>query len=170
MLKKIYKVINNLHGSIHHQKCHFLRVCMLKWDLWFQFSKYLQEPLSTWRTYNLFRVVNLGGWGRRKLWWGSYQKGARPNPFASDDDDVEDVAFVDPGPQDQTSFIFLRYWCRSRVPVFLCLLCKYVWCGGQAGGLRGVGRYKNIWHGRRTSSHEKKTVGDIGGKIWIHLS
>ena len=102
---KIYKVINNLHGSVHHQKCHFLRVCLLKWNIWFQFSKYLQEPLSTRRTYNLFRVVNLGGWGRRKLWWGSYQKGARPNPFASDDDDVEDVAVVDPGPKDQTSFI-----------------------------------------------------------------
>ena len=72
-------------------------------------------------------------------------------------------------PRTKPLLFVLRYWCRSRVPVFLCLLCKYVWCGGQTGGLRGVGRYLNIWHGRRTSSHEKKTVGDIGGKIWIHL-
>ena len=73
-----------------------------------------------------------------------------------------------PRPQGPNLF-YLWYWWRSRVPVFLCLLCKYVWCGGQAGGLRGVGRYLNIWHGRRTGSHEKGTVGDIGGKIWIHL-
>ena len=133
MLKKIYKVINNLHGSVHHQKCHFLRVCLLKWDLWFQFSKYLQEPLSTWRTYNLFRVVNLGGWGRRKLWWGSYQKGARPNPFASDDDDVEDVAFVDRGPQDQTSSISFTILMWVKGPSFLVpamQICVVWWSNG----------------------------------------